>query len=168
MRTVKIEELSLKEFQPFGFYANHINPETEKIGKPPIEFFRDIVQLDLGSTPKASFSTCRVEKRELMVDVSEYHSSVGEGILPLDNDIIIHVGPATSPDSSVPLEKIRAFRVPQGTLVVLRPGVWHHAPFTINDNPANVLIVLPERTYANDCHVTELHGEDRIKIEENI
>lgn len=165
MKTAKIEELSIKEFQPFGFYANHINPKTEKIGKPPIEFFRDMVQLTLGSASEASFSTCRVEKREFVVDVFEYHSSVGEGILPLDNDIIIHVGPATPTDSSVPLEKIRVFRVPKGTLVVLRPGVWHHAPFTIDDKPANILIILPERTYANDCHVTELHNEGRIKIE---
>jgi len=165
MKAARIEELSLKEFQPFGFYANHIDPKTEKIGKPPVEFLRDMVQLDLGSASIASFSTCRVEKREFVIDVSEYHSSVGEGILPIDNDILIHVGPATPPNSGVPLDKIRVFRVPKGTLVVLRPGVWHHAPFTINDSPANVLIVLPERTYANDCHVTEIHDEDRIKIE---
>jgi len=165
MKTTRIEELALKEFQPFGFYANHINPKAEKIGKPPIEFFRDLLQLDLGGSSIASFSTCRVEKREFVVDVSEYHSSVGEGILPLDNDIIIHVGPATPPDSGVPLEKIRAFRVPKGTLVVLRPGVWHHAPFTVDDKPANILIVLPERAYANDCRVTEIRGEDRIKIQ---
>lgn len=165
MKTVKIEELSLEEFRPFGFYISHIDPKTEKIGKSPIEFFRDMVQLDLGSASIASFSTCRVEKRELVIDASEYHSGVGEGILPLDNDVIIHVGPATPPDSRVPLEKIRIFRVPKGTLVVLRPGVWHHAPFTLNDDPANILIVLPERAYANDCHVVELRDEDRIKIE---
>jgi ureidoglycolate lyase len=164
MKTAKIEELGLKEFQSFGFYVNHINPITERIGGPPIEFFRDMVQLDLGSASIGSFSTCRVERRVFVIDVSEYHSSVGEGILPLDNDVIIHVGPATLPDSSVPIEEIRVFRVPKGTLVVLRPGVWHHAPFTVDDKPANVLIVLPERTYANDCHTTKLHGEDRIKI----
>jgi ureidoglycolate lyase len=165
MKAVEIEELSMKEFRPFGFYANHIDPKTERIGKPPVEFFRDMVQLNLGSASIASFSTCRVEKREFVIDVSEYHSGVGEGILPIDNDVIIHVGPATPPDSSFPLEKIRVFRVPKGTLVVLRAGVWHHAPFTVNDNPANILIVLPERTYADDCHVTELPDEDRIKIE---
>jgi ureidoglycolate lyase len=36
---------------------------------------------------------------------------------------------------------------------------------TVNDKPANVLIVLPERTYANDCAVVELAEADRIKIE---
>jgi len=165
MRTVKVEDLSVEEFLPFGFYANLIDPEAEKIGAAPIEFFRDMVQQDLGGASIASFSTCRVEKRDPTIDVAECHSLSGEGILPLDNDVLIHVGPATPPDSGVPLDKIRVFRVPKGTMVVLRPGTWHHAPFTVNDDPANVLIVLPERTYANDCEVLELEEADKIRIE---
>ena len=165
MRTVKIEELSVEEFLPFGFYANHIDPDTVKIGAPPIEFFRDMVQQNLGDTAIISFSTCRVEKREPIIDVSEYHSSAGEGSMPLDNDVLIHVAPATPNGAGVPLNQIRVFRVPMGTMVVLRPGVWHHAAFTVNDKPANVLIVLPERAYASDCTVVELKPEDQIRIE---
>jgi ureidoglycolate lyase len=165
MRTVKVEELSVEKFLPFGAYANYLNPQAEKIGAAPIEFFRDMVQQPLGSTSIASFSTCRVEKREAIIDVTEYHTTCGEVMLPLDNDVLIHVGPATPPNAAVPLDKIRVFRVPRGTLVSLRPGVWHHAPFTLSDNPANVLIVLPERLYANDCTVVELTPNDRIRID---
>lgn len=164
MRTVKIEELTVEKFLPFGTYANYLNPGTEKIGAAPIEFFRDMVQQPLNTTI-ASFSTCRVEKRDLVIDVIECHSTTGEVALPLDNDVFIHVGPATPPGSPLPLDKFRVFRVPQGTLVSLRPGVWHHGAFTANDDPVNVLIVLPERTYANDCTVVELPAADRIKIE---
>jgi ureidoglycolate lyase len=164
IRTVKIEELSLEEFRPFGAFSNQLNPNTEKIGAKPVEFFRDMTQQDLGRTSTASFSTCRVENRKWVIDVCEYHSSCAETLLPLDNDILIHVAPATPNSSRPPLEKIRVFRVPHGTLVVLRPGVWHHAPFTITGEPANVLVVLPERTYANDCVVVELPVEDQIEI----
>jgi len=164
MKTVKIEELSVEKFLPFGSYAQHVNPKAEKIGAPPVEFFRDMVQLDLGGAAIVSFSTCRVEKREPIIDVTEYHTATGEGILPLDNDILIHVGPATPPGSPLPLDKIRVFRVPKGTMVILHPGVWHHAPFTINDAPTNVLIVLPVRTYANDCKVFPLAEAERIRI----
>jgi ureidoglycolate lyase len=55
--------------------------------------------------------------------------------------------------------------VPKGTMVVLRPGTWHHAPFTLTDEPVNTLIVLPERTYANDCELSELEETDWIRIE---
>jgi ureidoglycolate lyase len=165
MRTVKIEDLSVEAFLPFGFYARHLNPSTEKIGAPPVEFFRDMVQQELGNATRVSFSTCRVEKRAPKIDVTEYHSRTGEAILPLDRDVLIHVGPATEGKVEVPLDKLRVFRVPRGTLVVLRPGVWHHAPFTVDGEAANVLIVLPERTYANDCVVVELTEADQLVIE---
>jgi len=166
MRTIQVKELQVEAFMPFGFYANMIDPGTEKIGSAPIEFFRDMVQQELGNAGRVSFSTCRVEPRELIIDATEYHSAIGEGILPLDNDVLMYVGPATPADGQVPLDKIAVFRVSKGTMVVLRPGVWHHAPFTTNGKPANMLIVLPERTYANDCHVFELKKQDQIKIEE--
>ncbi len=164
MRKIKAEPLSVDAFLPYGFYANLIDPKAERLGTSPVEFFRDMVQQDLGGLAIASFSTCRVEKRDLVIDVTEFHGATDEGILPLDNDILIHVGPATPADAGPPLDKIHAFRVPRGTVVVLRPGVWHHAPFTPNDAPANVLIVLPERTYANDCEVVNLGGADRIRV----
>ena len=164
MREVNVEELSLEGFLPFGTYANLIDPDGERIGAPPIEFYRDMIQEDLGGSGIVSFSTCRVEKREPVIDVTEYHTCTGEGTLPLDNDVLIHVGPATPTDADVPLDKIRVFRVPKGTMVVLRPGVWHHAPFTVDATPANVLIVLPERTYAIDCEVVDLPEADRIHV----
>lgn len=166
MRTAKIRELTVEEFLPYGAYANLIDPTSEKLGSPPIEFFRDMVQQDLGTVGSASFSTCRVQKREMVVDVTEYHTHAAEGILPIDNDVLIHVAPATPSDGRVPTDKIVVFRIPKGTMVVLRPGVWHHAAFTVNDTPANVLIVLPERTYANDCEVFQLEENDRIRIEQ--
>jgi ureidoglycolate lyase len=156
MKSVSIQELSAEAFLPFGFYAPLIDPQGERIGALPIEFYRDMVQQDLGGSAIASFSICRVEKRPLAIDTVEYHTRTGEGMLPLDNDVLIHVAPASPAGADAPLDKIQVFRVPRGTMVVLRPGVWHHAPFTVNDAPANVLIVLPERTYANDCTVVEL------------
>lgn len=165
MRTTKVKELTLEAFQPYGSYAHFIDPTGEKLGAPPVEFFRDMLLQDLGPRGVAAFSTCRVEKREPFIDITEYHTHTAEGMLPLDNDVLIHVAPATPADGRVPLDKIVVFRVPRGTMVVIRPGVWHHAPFTVDDAPANVLIVLPERIYANECAVFPLAEDDRIRIE---
>ena len=165
MHTAQVKELTLEAFLPFGYYANMIDPDTVKIGAPPVEFYRDMVQETLGSASIVSFSICRVEKRDPVIKVSEYHSHCGEGILPLDNDVLIHVGPATPPSAPLPVQEMQVFRVPRGTMVVLRPGTWHDAPVTVNDDPANVLIVLPERTYANDCIVVVHEKEHEIAIE---
>ena len=50
MKSLKIEALTVESFLPFGFYADLVNPKTEKIGAAPIEFFRDMVQQDLGGS----------------------------------------------------------------------------------------------------------------------
>ncbi len=164
MKTIKVEELSAEAFLPFGHFGQMVNPSAEKLGAPPVEFFRDMVQEDMGGPTIVSFSTCRVEKRDFVITVSEYHTRTGEGILPLDNDVLIHVAPATPSNAPVPVDKMHAFRVPKGTMVTLRPGIWHHAPWTVNNQPASVLIVLPERTYANDCVVIKHSDEEKIKI----
>lgn len=163
MKKLGIQELTLSNFAKYGAFANMINPRAPKLGQEPIEFYRDMVLLDLGGKSLAAFSVCRVLKRPPVVDVTEYHTGCGEGILPLDGDILIHVGPAT-PKGEVPLDRIEIFRVPKGTFVSLRPGVWHHAPFAFRCKVANVLIVLPERTYANDCQVVPIAKGKRLEI----
>ena len=162
MRTVQPEPLMLEAFAQFGSYSSLTEPSGARLGAPPIEFYRDAVQLELmGRNP--SFSSCRVEKRDFVIDVLEYHSQTGEGILPLDADVLLHLAPASAGD--VPdLEHLRVFRVPRGTFVAIRPGVWHHGPFAL-EGIAHVLIVLPERTYKNDCVVVPLLSDQRVGIE---
>jgi ureidoglycolate lyase len=88
MYQVKVKEITLESFQKFGSFANLINPKAIKIGTEPVEFYRDMARLDLGQNTAASFSTCRVTKRPLIVTDLEYHPYCGEGILPLDGDIL--------------------------------------------------------------------------------
>jgi len=164
MKKIRIRELSRDEFNPYGSFASMINPKAEKLGAEPIEFFRDMISLNLGSFTKASFSVCRVLKRPPVVDITEYHDGCEEGILPLDSDVLIHVAPATPP-GVVPLDRIEVFRVPKGTFVSLNAGVWHHAPFALGSEAANVLIVLPERTYAADCTVEMIPKDRQVQIE---
>jgi len=164
MRKETVKDLSLEGFSAYGSFASMIDPDTVKIGAEPIEFFRDMVRLNLGTDSTALFSVCRVTDRPLVVDLTEFHSHTGEGILPLDGDVVIHVGPAT-PTGEVPVDRIEAFRVPKGTFVSIHPGVWHYAPFAAGSDCVNVLIVLPERTYANDCYVYEIPEDQRTEIE---
>ncbi len=166
MPSVKVEELTPEAFRPFGTFVNMINPDTIAIGDKPIQFFRDMAPLAIAH-PRSlpSFSICRVEKRPLVVDVTEMHTYTAEGNIPLDADALIHVAPAT-PNGVCPKDKIRVFRVPRGTFVTMNAGVWHHAPFAFGADALNMVIVLPERTYANDCLVVELEKKDQVKIVE--
>lgn len=163
MRDEIVRELKQDAFQEFGSFSRMLDPKTAKIGQKPIEFFRDMLSLKLGTANAASFSVCRVEKRPIVVDFTECHTFCGEGILPIDGDVLIHVAPAT-PKGETPTEQIKIFRVPQGTMVVLNPGIWHHAPFAHQSPAVNVLIVLPERTYANDCEVVQIPPAKQVRV----
>ena len=162
MGKLKIEKLSAENFSLFGTFVD-LKGKAETIGAPPIEFLRDMAQQDLGGNAIVSYSICRVGPRSLVIDTTEYHSKTAEMVLGLDGDMLIHVGPATPPCDPPPIGKFRVFKIPALTLVVLRPGVWHHAPYAMGKKELNVLIGLPERTYANDCICLSLEKELIIK-----
>ena len=165
MHKEKIQELTPEAFQTYGLFAVMINPNKAKIGEQPREFFRDMLMLNMGQQNLPFCSICRVAKRDLIVDSTEYHNYANEAILPLDGDILIHVGPATS-SAEVPYYEIKIFHVPKGTMVTLNSGVWHGWPFAYQCEYVNSLIILPERAYVNDCHVVQLPNDKQIMIEE--
>ncbi|MCX8125218.1 MAG: ureidoglycolate lyase [Spirochaetes bacterium] len=162
MRTIKPLQLTTDDFFPYGYFAKMQNPDSIHFGASPVKFYRDILQIPIHSMMNLSFSICQVEKRDFIIQKIECHSSCYEGILPLDGDILIHVAPATQ-NNVYPYNDIQVFVVPQYTLVVLKAGVWHHAPFSLHST-VNTLIILPERTYANDCTRVDIPQEYQLKI----
>jgi ureidoglycolate lyase len=158
------EALNQEAFRPFGTYAELLTPFGEKLGAPPVEFFHDLLQQDMGACSTVSFSTCRIEPRQFVIDTLEHHSHTAETMMPLDNDVLVQLAPATPAGAEPELAKLRVFRVPKGTMFLLRPGVWHHGPFVVNDRPANLLVALPERTYANDTSTVTFPSEEQLRI----
>ena len=167
MRKVKIKKLTEESFRRYGNFASLIQPGGDKIGEKPIEFFRDMVQQNLGSITNVSYSSCVVDKRPLVVDCTEVHDNCHETSICLDGDCLIHVAPAC-PKGDVPYDGIEVFFVPRGTLVNIKAGVWHHAPFAYNCDIAHVLCALPERTYATDSTVLEIPKDQQTVIEDII
>ena len=143
MKEITWKKLSVEGFAKYGTYANMINPSGPRLGAEPIEFFRDMVQSQLGAVPVASFGVCRVVKRPFVMDVSEYHDTCCEIVLPQDGDVLMHVAPAV-PEKEFPFDQAEVFLVPRGRICCLRPGVWHHAPYAFGTEVVNCLIALPE------------------------
>ncbi len=158
MHTIKAQPITAEAFRHFGSFANLVNPEGFKIG----DFYNDQVEFPACGTVPIAFSSLVVHKTDLVVKAAEYHDTTCEGMLPLDDDIILHVAPATK--DPVP-ELTQAFIVPKGTMVKLNVGVWHYSAIPMNLDTAHVMIVLPERIYKTDCFVAEYAPEDYVKIE---
>jgi ureidoglycolate hydrolase len=164
MPGIKVKELTLENFNKFGSFVNMINPDAVKIEALPVEFFRDLIGQNLGRDTRVSFSTCRVTKRPFVVKELEFRTFCQEGILPLDGGILLSLAPATA-NGDLPWDRIEAFWVSKGTMVTLRPGVWHCGPYAYQADSVNVLIALPERTYANDCRIVSIPANQQSEIE---
>ena len=164
MKQIKVQELTLEAFEKYGSFADFVHPTGEIIGTPgsTVEFYRD--KLFIPTTGDATgLSVTKSMRRPLTIVKAEYHDNCCEAFMPLNGDVYIHVAPATSHDT-VPYDKFEVFRVPQGTMIVLRPGVWHHAPYAIDTEYVSNLCVLPERTYAKDCVAVDIPEDMQMEI----
>ena len=161
MRTIKAQPLTHEAFNAYGNFCNLLLDG-------PGGFTPDMIETNMGRPYQgASFAICRtlVKEEGMVVGAAEFHSWTGEGIIPLDGDVVIHVGKPTHPRAGKPvIEEMEAFYVPKGTMVTLNPAVWHMAPYSV-DCPVNNIIVLPRRTYANDCAFYFFTEEEKFKIE---
>ena len=164
MRKVRFKELSPEDFMRYGSFTDLKTPFGSNFGNEEVAFYPDLLQQNLGNSKTASFSVCNVVKLDkAIIKSSEFHNHCDEAIIPLNGDILIHVAPADNKDI-LETEKIEVFRIPSLTLVNIRPGVWHHAPFTYYCDTANIIVVLPERTYKNDCHLYNFSESEFIEV----
>ena len=139
MRKIKAKPITAESFKGYGSFTDLLNPEGYSLG----DFYQDRLLMHFAGDMQAAFSPLLIRKPEKMiVNQAEFHNSTQEGILCLDDDVVVHVAPAGK--DPVP-ELTEAFLVPKGTMVCLNTGVWHLSAIPVNKELAHVLIVLPER-----------------------
>lgn len=162
MKTIKIEKLTKEAFAPFGQYYDFANPDGYPLSGEIHRFFPD--RLIAYHDGQVALSPILVKKPEVMkITQVEYHTTTCEIIMPLNDDMILHVAP---PSAGKPLpEYTKAFIVPKNTAVKMNACVWHLAPLPANVDELAALIILPECTYINDCKVVDLKEDEQFIIE---
>ncbi len=161
MRKVKAEKLTVEAFAPFGQFYTMDQPEGYALCGELHRFFPDRLVAD--SIHRVGYSPIVVKKPEKMVITQqEYHTTTWEMILPLNDDMILHVAPASA-GTPVP-ELAKAFLVPRNTLIKMNAAIWHLAPLPASRDELTAMIILPECTYANDCTVVDLKPEECFEV----
>ena len=162
MRNIKIKKLTPESFAPYGTTADYLGyNEVVQFGT---SFFPDLARQSLGTETIVSYSVCVCVACEHKIHIAENHDHTDELIMPLDGDALFYVAPATL-DNSFPADRVEVFHIPKGTMILLKPGIWHYAPFAYGSEKVAVLCALPQRTYKNDCFVVHLEPEQQIFIE---
>ncbi|MBQ7356926.1 MAG: Ureidoglycolate hydrolase [Clostridia bacterium] len=161
MKIIKAEALTHEAFAPFGQFYNMSKPDGYPLSGEIHKFYPDRLVAD--STHRVGYSPITVKRPEKMIITQqEYHTTTWEMILPLDDDMILHVAPASAGKPVTDLAK--AFIVPKNTLVKMNAAIWHLAPLPANADMLTAMIILPECTYANDCTVVDLKEDEQFEI----
>ena len=161
MKTIKAQPITREDFAPFGEFYNMAQPDGYALVGAIHKFFPDRMTTTCGG--RLAFSPLVVNKpHRMIITQQEYHTTTEELILPLDDDMIIHVAPASA--GNVITDYVKAFIVPKNTLVKLKAAIWHLAPLPTNKEQLTALIILPECTYANDCPVVDLSADEQFEI----
>lgn len=162
MNTIKAQPLTKKAFAPYGEYYSMSNPDGYALCGEIHRFFPDRVLAN--ECGNVGFSPILVKKPEkMLITQIEYHTTTSELILPLNDDMILHVA---QPSAGKPItSETKAFIVPKNTLVKMNACVWHLAPLPRRKDELSAMIILPECTYINDCKVVDLKPEEQFVIE---
>lgn len=161
MLKIKTEELTHEGFAPFGAFYSMTEPEGYSLNGEHHRFFPDRLSESYGT--RVGFSPILVKKpKEMVIEQVEYHTATPEIILPLNDDMILHVAPASA---GVPVTTLtKAFVVPKGVMVKINTAIWHLAPLPAHVDELKALIILPECTYVNDCTVVMLEEDEKFQI----
>jgi ureidoglycolate lyase len=159
MIQVKAKPLSKDAFAKYGEYLDLTNnADLEKVTDSPGGFWPNAIQLIFGGALPPTVSVCQALKVDkIEVHFFEGHEKTCEGLLPIDGDVVIYVGPGIMkfgpPPYKAPLDKMEAFIVPKGTFVKLNPYVTHGSQFALNEQEVHLLCLLPNLTASTDMTV---------------
>ena len=106
MKKVKIEALTRDAFANFGEFYDIVNPDGHFLSGAIHKFYPD--RMTTNCSERLAFSPLVIRKPDSMVITQqEYHAHAEELILPLDDDMIIHVAPASG--GQLVTDRVKAF-----------------------------------------------------------
>lgn len=150
---LKIEELTVESFAPFGEVI--VQPARAYDAQGPGWMWWGENHTLAGGDRKYAIGYLDLAPAELTFNWAERHMRSDELLIPMGGDCLVYVGPPDHPDEPdrLPsLERFRVFRLHKGQGVLLRKGVWHGAPMAL-DLPLNVTVLLLKDTGKIDGHV---------------
>jgi ureidoglycolate lyase len=150
MTTLRVEALTEDEFLPFGKVLALPGNPADADGQG-WQWWGEVSALP-NDGRRWAFGYLALEPVPMSIDWAERHLRSPEVVLAASQAIAVYVAPAGSPESSPQLQEFRVFEVPAGSGVVLDPGVWHGAPFTLG-GPCPALVLLLEGTGRDDVTV---------------
>lgn len=120
-----LSELTPQALAPYGTVLGKpvpVDAGSVAFGSASSDFWREHVFAASGRDPEILWVTYR--DTDPRIDRLEMHKLTEQAVVPLTGDIIQIVS-ASTPSGVPDLATVRAFRVPVGKGLCMRPGCWH-------------------------------------------
>ena len=155
---LKAQPLTKAAFAPYGEYF--IAEECENKAEA-MAYTADTCLISLGGKD-AAIGVLHADPQDAVMTQMEMHSRTEEGWLLMDGPCVAALGaPCEDPNDAV----YAAFRIPAGTAVSLKAGVWHFAPIPCGAGRTTVFAVLPPHTPEEDIRILPLKEPLTIEAE---
>ena len=146
MKKIKVEMLTREAFAPFG---EVLTPEGRKdCGVPGSHtWFPDVVVRE----EPTCVNLMEVFRKEFICQKFEAHNHTEETLFAMTGGILI---PFAKPGKFTE-DEIHIFYIPKGVGISCRPGVWHWAPYTLEES-VMCMVIFKKNTSREDIYFTEL------------
>ena len=159
---IKSVELCKDEFAAYGrIMSRHEASEFNQLGAGDEYTFTDTTEdFEIGPRGCSGMLWCR--NRKMTVNKMEHHKHTVEILVAINNDYILCVAPGNT--AAPELDKIKAFRIKQGTVILMEKSCWHWIPFPLNDEDAQIMVIFKDKTGVEDLVFADL--PEAVEIEE--
>lgn len=150
---MEVLEITKDDFAPFGEILTMENPPAVNI-ENEFDWHITAESIRLNKFCCTGLLNCRSREKEVVK--MECHKKTSEILIPLNGNSILAV--AHAQDSLAGNEGIKAFRLPAGKIIVMKPGTWHWIPFPEGSNDVQILVLFRDRTGDDDLNIKDLAG----------
>ncbi|MDS0793043.1 ureidoglycolate lyase [Burkholderia pseudomultivorans] len=151
--SIPVEPLDAHRCEPFGWMLGKpvsAEGDTPAYVSPSSDFWREHL-FDTGARGETEVLWVVYRNREETVASLELHRLTQQAIVPLTGPII-HVVATARNDGEPDLDTLRAFDIPVGKGICMRPNVWHAT--RVADKEATCLMLTrPSTTYDLVVHL---------------
>ncbi|WP_207004076.1 ureidoglycolate lyase [Trinickia mobilis] len=151
--SITVEPLDANRCEPYGWMLGKpvcTDGDAPSFVSPPSDFWREHL-FDTGTSGETEILWVAYRNRDENITSLETHRLTQQAIVPLTAPVI-HIVATSLEDGEPDLNSLRAFEIPVGKGLCMRPNIWHATRVTERDATC-LMLTRPSTTYDLVVHL---------------
>ncbi|MEI6000342.1 ureidoglycolate lyase [Paraburkholderia bengalensis] len=151
--SIAIEPLEAHRCEPYGWLLGKpvgTDGDAPAFASPASDFWREHL-FDTGTDGETEILWVVYRNRNAQVTSLELHRLTQQAIVPLTAPVV-HIVATSLDDGEPDLSSLRAFEIPVGKGLCMRPNIWH-ATRVMNSEATCLMLTRPSTTYDLVVHL---------------